>query len=70
MIHQNYPQAMSPNIVVQGGGGNGGVVELGPQTTHALIQALAQSGGAYIDGRAVTNAINGTNRGFARTGAN
>ena len=69
IMQQHYPQAMAPTVVVQGGG-NGGVVELGPQTTHALIQALAQSGGAYIDGRAVTNAINGTNRGFARTGAN
>lgn len=69
MMAQHYPNAMAPTVVVQGGG-QGGVVELGPQTTHALVQALQQSGGAYLDGRLLTSAVNGTNRGSTRTGAN
>lgn len=68
MMQQHYPQAMSPNIVVQGGGGNGGVVALDAGTMHQLARMVSTQ--VNLNGQVLASSVNGQNKTSAQRGSN
>ena len=68
MIHQNYPQAMSPSVVVQGGGGQNGPVSLDMMSIQALASAVRTE--INLDSAPLANSVNGANRTSSRKSSN
>ena len=68
MIHQNYPQAFAPNVVVQGGGGQNGPVSLDMVSIQALASAVRTQ--INLDGAPLANSVNGANRTNSRKSSN
>ena len=67
MMQQHYPQAMTPNVVVQGGGNNGPVA-LDTGTLHTLARLVSTQ--VILDSGAIAGSTNSHNRTSGRRGAN